>query len=133
MASTTTNQGVLPADEKTVDVQNDGPGPIPQRSGSSSGADDETVHDKPSDAVRDLETHHGINEKALLRRIDGKLLPTVGILYLLSFLDRSNGGKLSTRFQLRLLTFLVGNARIEGLTTDINISMPTPPITQGLH
>lgn len=33
-----------------------------------------------------------INEKALLRKIDAHLLPAVGILYLLSFLDRSNGG-----------------------------------------
>ena len=32
-----------------------------------------------------------INEKSLLRKIDLKLLPAVGILYLLSFLDRSNG------------------------------------------
>lgn len=32
-----------------------------------------------------------INEKALLRKIDAHLLPAVGILYLLSFLDRSNG------------------------------------------
>ncbi|QLI74746.1 uncharacterized protein G6M90_00g107700 [Metarhizium brunneum] len=45
-----------------------------------------------------------INEKALLRKIDAKLLPAVGVLYLLSFLDRSN----------------VGNARIEGLLNDIN-------------
>lgn len=33
----------------------------------------------------------GINEKALLRKLDARLLPAVGILYLLSFLDRSNG------------------------------------------
>lgn len=33
----------------------------------------------------------GINEKALLRKLDRHLLPAVGILYLLSFLDRSNG------------------------------------------
>lgn len=32
-----------------------------------------------------------VNEKALLRKLDAKLLPAVGILYLLSFLDRSNG------------------------------------------
>lgn len=32
-----------------------------------------------------------INEKALLRKLDWQLLPAVGILYLLSFLDRSNG------------------------------------------
>jgi hypothetical protein len=33
----------------------------------------------------------GINEKSLLRKIDINLLPAVGILYLFSFLDRSNG------------------------------------------
>ena len=32
-----------------------------------------------------------INDNALLRKLDFKLLPAVGILYLLSFLDRSNG------------------------------------------
>jgi hypothetical protein len=32
-----------------------------------------------------------INEKKLLRRLDLRLLPAVSILYLLSFLDRSNG------------------------------------------
>lgn len=32
-----------------------------------------------------------IDERRLLRKIDIKLLPAVGILYLLSFLDRSNG------------------------------------------
>ena len=33
----------------------------------------------------------GVNEKALLRKLDRKLLPPVTLLYLLSFLDRSNG------------------------------------------
>lgn len=32
----------------------------------------------------------GINEKALLRKLDLKLLPPLTLLYLLSFLDRSN-------------------------------------------
>jgi hypothetical protein len=32
-----------------------------------------------------------INEKKLLRKLDLRLLPAVSILYLLSFLDRSNG------------------------------------------
>jgi hypothetical protein len=32
-----------------------------------------------------------INEKSLLRKLDYKLLPPLTILYLLSFLDRSNG------------------------------------------
>ncbi|KAK2007900.1 major facilitator superfamily transporter [Colletotrichum eremochloae] len=48
----------------------------------------------------------GVNTKALLRKMDAKLLPAVGILYLLSFLDRSN----------------VGNARIEGLTEDLHMT-----------
>ena len=33
----------------------------------------------------------GINERALLRKLDFKLLPALTLLYLLSFLDRSNG------------------------------------------
>jgi len=32
----------------------------------------------------------GINEKALIRKLDLKLLPALTLLYLLSFLDRSN-------------------------------------------
>lgn len=32
-----------------------------------------------------------INEKKLLRKLDLRLLPAVSLLYLLSFLDRSNG------------------------------------------
>ncbi|KAI1762670.1 MFS general substrate transporter [Hypoxylon sp. FL1150] len=54
----------------------------------------------------DSETAARINENALLRKLDLRLLPAVGILYLLSFLDRSN----------------VGNARIEGLLSDIHIT-----------
>jgi hypothetical protein len=33
----------------------------------------------------------GINENKLLRKLDLKLLPPLSLLYLLSFLDRSNG------------------------------------------
>ncbi|KAJ4006487.1 hypothetical protein NW766_010579 [Fusarium irregulare] len=47
-----------------------------------------------------------VNEKALLRKLDLRLLPAVGTLYLLSFLDRSN----------------VGNARIEGMIDDLHMS-----------
>ncbi|KAJ6160614.1 hypothetical protein N7470_004010 [Penicillium chermesinum] len=48
----------------------------------------------------------GINERALLRKLDIRLLPPLTLLYLLSFLDRSN----------------VGNAKLEGLTSDLKIS-----------
>ncbi|KAI9800755.1 MAG: hypothetical protein M1833_003172 [Piccolia ochrophora] len=53
-----------------------------------------------------LETASTVNEKALLRKLDLTLLPALTLLYLLSFLDRSN----------------VANARLEGLVTDLNIT-----------
>ncbi|KAL7806800.1 major facilitator superfamily domain-containing protein [Trichoderma aethiopicum] len=46
------------------------------------------------------------NERSLLRKLDRRLLPAVGVLYLLSFLDRSN----------------VGNARIEGMVNDLHMT-----------
>lgn len=48
-------------------------------------------HTGPTSDSSDTEGVGEVNEKALLRKIDWKLLPAVGILYLLSFLDRSNG------------------------------------------
>lgn len=53
-------------------------------------------HDAPPGASNssdsDVEVLSGsINEKSLLRKLDLRLLPAVSILYLLSFLDRSNG------------------------------------------
>jgi len=53
-----------------------------------------------------IEIPTGIQEKALLRKLDLKLLPALTLLYLLSFLDRSN----------------VANARLEGLTADLNMT-----------
>ena len=56
------------------------------------------VHDKneatlspssESDVSQDV--YSSINERALLRKLDRTLLPAVTLLYLLSFLDRSNG------------------------------------------
>jgi hypothetical protein len=83
----------------------------------------------------DIETPlSAINEKTLLRKLDLRLLPAVSILYLLSFLDRSNGNKqllhnpllqlLYTSILHPLLTscFLVANARLEGLTTDLGMT-----------
>ncbi len=46
-----------------------------------------------------------IDEKKLLRKLDLKLIPMVSVLYLLAFLDRGN----------------IGNAKIEGLTEDLNL------------
>ncbi|KAI8653872.1 MFS domain-containing protein [Fusarium sp. Ph1] len=59
-----------------------------------------------SDEAGTIDTEPPVNEKSLLRKLDAKLLPAVGVLYLLSFLDRSN----------------VGNARIEGMVDDLNMT-----------
>ncbi|KAN0107890.1 putative MFS transporter [Hyaloscypha variabilis] len=48
----------------------------------------------------------GLNKSRLVRRIDLIVLPPVTLVYLLSFLDRSN----------------VGNAKLEGLTDDIKMT-----------
>jgi hypothetical protein len=47
-----------------------------------------------------------INEKSLLRKLDWRLLPGVSLLYLVSFLDRSN----------------VANARLDGLVADLHMT-----------
>lgn len=79
----------MSTDEKRVD----------DRQGNTSGASN------LSDS--DLEVVPGsINEKKLMRILDLRLLPAVSILYLLSFLDRSN----------------VANARLEGLTKDLGMT-----------
>jgi MFS family permease len=65
-----------------------------------------TAQDLPTDPIA-LEAHRR-REKALLRKLDLHLVPGVAILYLLSFLDRSN----------------VANAKLEGLTKDLGISDP---------
>jgi hypothetical protein len=85
-------------------------------------------HDAPAASTSsesDVEiTPNTINEKKLLRTLDLRLLPAVSILYLLSFLDRSNGTS-SSLLQLRKYTNVhvsVANARIEGLTTDLNMT-----------
>lgn len=50
------------------------------------------VQNSPSSIVSDdsFINPDGINEKKLLRKLDLKLLPPLTLLYLLSFLDRSN-------------------------------------------
>ncbi|TFY69078.1 hypothetical protein EVG20_g3300 [Dentipellis fragilis] len=61
--------------------------------------------DKSSNVSYEFDTPE---DRELLRKVDKRLLPVLTLLYLLSFLDRSN----------------VGNAKIDGLTKDINVSPP---------
>jgi len=79
--------------------------PLPAKAEGSFDADKKIDPAASSSEPEDTETGT-VNELSLLRKLDIRLLPAVGILYLLSFLDRSN----------------VGNARIEGLTDDLHMS-----------
>jgi hypothetical protein len=49
-----------------------------------------------------------LDEKKILRKMDLRLIPMLALLYLLSFLDRGN----------------IGNAKIEGLVEDLNMTGP---------
>ncbi|KAK0638944.1 major facilitator superfamily domain-containing protein [Cercophora newfieldiana] len=53
-----------------------------------------------------LEQFAHLDQKAILRKMDMRLIPMLAILYLLSFLDRGN----------------IGNAKIEGLQEDLNMT-----------
>ena len=81
------------------------------------------VHDKneatlspSSDSDISQDVHPSINEHTLLRKLDRTLLPAVTLLYLLSFLDRSNGMVLLPHhpFSLHLSPCLSGQCARRG-------------------
>ena len=65
--------------EKPTLVAVKGEGPAEEKQNASSVVSDDSFANPT-----------GINEKALVRKLDWRLLPTLTLLYLLSFLDRSN-------------------------------------------
>lgn len=78
----------------------------------------------PSSDVDALEARTDINEKKILRKLDRTLLPVLTLLYLLSFLDRSNG-KICEALRQSFnwpATTAVANARLEGLVDDLHMS-----------
>ena len=88
---------------------------------------EQTKIEETSDHRTDESGPDAIDEKKLLRKLDWHLVPCLTILFLLSFLDRSNGGYLPLSFGLPPAHLLsVGNARIEGLATDLNMSVYSP-------
>lgn len=72
-----------------------------------------STHSRTPEAVA---AEHGLSETKLLRKLDLYLVPGVSILYLLSFLDRSN----------------VANARLEGLEADLGLSADGTDYLNGL-
>ncbi len=78
-----------PFTEKKILSQRD----VSQQEGSISGTEVESADFTPA------------RKKTLTRKIDRYLLPLLALLYLLSFLDRTN----------------IGNAKLAGLETDLNL------------
>ncbi|KAF7365197.1 MFS general substrate transporter [Mycena venus] len=69
-----------------------------------------TSHDEKlaSESQEALDQFDSPEDKKLVRKIDFRLIPILTLLYLLSFLDRTN----------------VGNAKLLGLTTDLHVAAP---------
>ncbi|PCH39025.1 MFS general substrate transporter [Wolfiporia cocos MD-104 SS10] len=68
-----------------------------------------SLSEEKSDSVASTELPyqaHLVDRDHVLRKLDWHLLPFVSLLYLLAFLDRTN----------------IGNAKIAGLTTDLNLT-----------
>ncbi|GME27189.1 High-affinity nicotinic acid transporter [Neofusicoccum parvum] len=59
-----------------------------------------------ADTVQDYELYTPDEERAVLKRLDRRLVLFMGLLYMLSFLDRSN----------------IGNAKVAGMSRDLNLS-----------
>ena len=58
---------------------------------------DSTEDELAGSGSSSLASKYGINQKKLTAKLDFRLLPPVVLLYLLSFLDRSNGALRQTR------------------------------------
>lgn len=71
---------------------------------SASGKESNSVHDEKL-AVEAQARSTARAERALVRKLDLHLVPVLTMLYLLSFLDRSN----------------IGNAKLDGLTTQLHM------------
>lgn len=79
-------------------------------SGSTSQSPEQSEHEHAADAGNEPTSPHDLfahlDEKAILRKMDIRLIPMLALLYLLSFLDRGN----------------IGNAKIEGLHEDLGLT-----------
>ena len=67
----------------------------------------EQIADTESGSL-DPAVFEGVDENAVLRKMDIRLIPMLSALYLLAFLDRGN----------------IGNAKIEGLVEDLHMTGP---------
>jgi hypothetical protein len=94
--------------EKPSPIHDEGPDPTLGEATANAGPLHHTfTHHDPNWDGNDVDFSN-VDEKAVLRKMDLRLLPMLALLYLLSFLDRGN----------------IGNAKIEGLATDLKLTGP---------
>lgn len=67
---------------------------------------EETSHDLTPEDREFLDNFTDAQRKKVLRKVDWRLVPMLAFLYLIAFLDRAN----------------IGNAKIEGLMEDLQLS-----------
>ena len=81
-----------------------------------------------SDTAEVIGSTGPVDEKKLLRKLDLRLLPGVSVLYLLSFLDRSNGKMLLLLLVFPSVSFFNGKeARTDRLQSQTHASKASPP------
>jgi hypothetical protein len=73
---------------------------------ASDSPDSKSIHRERKASITSFGHGKSKAEKKILRKMDLRLIPMLALLYLLSFLDRGN----------------IGNAKIEGLTEDLNMT-----------
>lgn len=69
-----------------------------------------------------LEAFTDEQKKKVVRKIDVRLIPLLTLLYLFSFIDRANIGKPLNIATIYSANLEQGNAKIEGLTTDLKLN-----------
>jgi MFS transporter, ACS family, DAL5 transporter family protein len=98
----------LSGSEKSLPTHDEGSEHLPTNSPAAAGPLHHTfTHHDPAWAGDDVDIS-SVDERAVLRKMDLRLMPMLTLLYLLSFLDRGN----------------IGNAKIEGLVESLHMTEP---------
>ncbi|KAF7296089.1 hypothetical protein MKEN_01424000 [Mycena kentingensis (nom. inval.)] len=116
---------VVESNENNLKVKEKGSDSQLERAGSSSGSGSETLSDFGGESTLppppQLSEHE---QRKLYRKLDLRLMPILAVMYLVSFLDRANLGAASRRTSVDqlLMTMDVGNARLQGLESQLELT-----------
>lgn len=109
----------MSTDRNLSEISNDSNNPKPDQ------IVEEKKESEPESTEQSLKVElPSVDENKLLRKIDLHVVPIVTLLYLLSYIDRSNIVSQIVVWKLKanILTFQQGNAKIEGLDTSLGLT-----------